>query len=135
MSSLLNVFASETVWHCIVSFLILLSFKWLRIYIKCNGKSSSFQECTFPLGRFFLSAFQQYLWKFLLNLICTVGVLVLGCRCVFVCVHSQGYKKDKGKICQTTLLNKFNLSCFESGLKPCQNSETTRKKWGKILIY
>ena len=72
----------------IVSFLILLFLKWRRICIKCNGKSSSSQQCIFLPSRFFISAFQKYWWKVLLNLICAIGVFV--CMCVSVCVHSQG---------------------------------------------
>ena len=44
---LLNVFAGETVWHCIVSFLTLLSYKWRRICFQSYGKSSSCETSNF----------------------------------------------------------------------------------------
>ena len=47
-----NVFAGEIVWHCIVSFLTLLSYKWRRICFNSYGKSSSWET----------SNFQQYIF-------------------------------------------------------------------------
>ena len=49
---LLNTFTGETAWRCIVSFLILLSYKWRRICFKSYGRSSSWEN----------SNFQQYIF-------------------------------------------------------------------------
>ena len=56
-----NVFAGEIVWHCIVSFLTLLSYKWRRICFNSYGKSSSwetsnFQQYIFLTSRLLISA-------------------------------------------------------------------------------
>ena len=52
---LLNVFAGENVWHCIVSFLNLLSYKWRIICFKSYGKSSSWETSNFQ-KRIFLTS-------------------------------------------------------------------------------